>query len=114
MNSPIKLAAAMIIIGGLSQAAFADESSVTSSSSNGAGTSTDKVKATTGPDGAKVSRTKTNMQANGDGSVSATKQHVSHSIGADGSAATHKSASSTTLNPDGSSSSASTSTHKAE
>jgi regulatory protein YycH of two-component signal transduction system YycFG len=112
MNSPIKMVATMMIVGGLSQAAFADESSVSSTSSNGAGTSTDKVRATSGPDGAKVSHTKTNVQANGDGSVSATKQHVSHTLGADGSAATHRSASSTTVNPDGSSSTASTSQHK--
>ena len=114
MKSVIKLVAAMVLVGGLNQAAFADETSVSSTSSDGSGSTTDKVKATAGPDGAKVSHTKTNVQANGDGSVSATKQHVSHTMGTDGTASTHKSASSTTVGADGSSSSVSTSTHKAE
>jgi hypothetical protein len=112
MNSTIRLAAAMLLVSGLGQAAFADNStSVTESQSNGAQSSTNKVKASTGPDGAKISRTKTNVQANGDGSVSATKQHESHAMGADGSSAHHKSASATTVGADGSSSSASTSQH---
>jgi hypothetical protein len=112
MNNTIKLAVAMLLAGGLSHAAFADDSSsVTETQSNGAQSSTSKVKASTGPDGAKISRTKTNVQANGDGSISATKQHESHAMDANGGTAHHKSASATTVGPDGSTSSASTSQH---
>jgi hypothetical protein len=113
MNNTIKLAVAMLLAGGLSQASFADESSssVTESQSNGAQASTSKVKASTGPDGAKISRTKTDVSANPDGSVSATKQHESHAMGTNGGEAHHKSSSATTVGPDGSTSSASTSQH---
>jgi hypothetical protein len=112
MNSTIRLAAAMLLVSGLGQAAFADDSSsITESQSNGAQSATSKVKASTGPGGAKISRTKTNVQANGDGSVSATRQHESHSMGAEGGSASHKSASSTTVGADGSSSSVSASQH---
>jgi hypothetical protein len=112
MNNTIRLAAAMLLAGGLSQASFADNSSsTTETQTNGAQSTTNKVKASTGPDGAKISHTKTNVQANGDGSISATKQHESHAIGNDGATASHKAASSTTVAPDGSTSSASTSQH---
>ena len=79
---------AMYFAGSIS--AFADESSTT-------------VKAESGPGGAKVSKTKTSMQGNADGSVSANRTHESHAVTPAGSAH-HSSASSTTLSPDGSTS----------
>lgn len=66
-------------------------------------TKTNTYRASTGPNGGKVSRTKTNVQGNADGSVSATREHESHAVGNTG-AAHHVSNSSTTVNPDGSSS----------
>lgn len=66
-------------------------------------TKTKAYSASAGPDGAKVSKTKTNVQENLDGSVSSSKQHESHSVSDFGSAH-QKSSSSTTVGPDGSSS----------
>lgn len=103
MNKAINLAVVAALGVALNQAAFADETSTTThTTSTGAGTASDSYKASSGPGGAKVSHTKTAVQANGDGSVSATKQHESHAIDAAG--ATHKkSATATTVSPDGSS-----------
>ncbi len=103
MNKVMNLAAAAVLALAVNQAAFADEASTTThTTSNGSQATSDKFKATSGPAGAKVSHTKTAVQANGDGSVSATKQHESHALGAAGS--THKkAASATTVGPDGSS-----------
>ena len=103
MINASKIALAFILGCAINQAVMADESSTTETHANGSGATTNKYKASSGPGGAKVSHTKTNVQANGDGSVSATKQHESHAIGAGGSTH-HKSASATTVNPDGSSS----------
>lgn len=104
MNKVINLAVVAALGVALNQAAFADETSTTTNTtSTGAGSTSDSYKASSGPAGAKVSHTKTNVQANGDGSVSAIKQHESHAIDATG--ATHKkSASATTVGADGSSS----------
>jgi hypothetical protein len=90
------------------------------SSSNAAGTSTTvrhaastpgqtrttRYHASAGLNGAKVSQTKTNVQGNADGSVSASREHESHSLG-DAGSAHHVSKSSTTVGPDGSSASVS-------
>lgn len=102
MKKAINLAAAAVLALAINQGAFADETSVTThTSSNGVASTSDKFKATSGPAGAKVSHTKTAVQANGDGSVSATKQHESHALDANG--ATHKkAASATTVGADGS------------
>ncbi len=110
MNKAINLAVVAALGFALNQAAFADESSTTThTSTNGAGSTSDSYKASSGPAGAKVSHTKTAVQANGDGSVSATKQHESHAVDAAG--ATHKkSASATTVGPDGSSTTVNSST----
>lgn len=99
-----QLAAAVVLSFAFSHAAFADESVTSTTTNSGGSSTTNKFKATSGPDGAKVSRTKSSVQANGDGSVSAVKQHESHAVDAVG--ATHKkSAEATTINPDGSTSS---------
>jgi hypothetical protein len=60
-------------------------------------------KAESGPDGAKISKTKTSLQGNPDGSVSANRSHESHTV-SDGGSAHHTSNSSTQINPDGSTS----------
>ena len=110
MTNVSKIALAFILGCAINQAVMADDtSSATETHSSGSGSTTNKYKASSGPGGAKVSHTKTNVQANGDGSVSATKQHESHAVGAGGSTH-HRSASATTLNPDGSASSAHSST----
>ncbi len=94
------------------------------SSSNSAGTATTvkhtaaeagQLKTSTyhavaGPNGAKVSQTKTNVQGNADGSVSASKAHESFKVGETGTAH-HVSNSSTTVSPDGTSSSVKEETH---
>ena len=67
--------------------------------------SSETYKASAGPKGAKVSRTKTNVQGNADGSVSSTREHESHAVGSTGSAH-HQSTSSSTVSPDGSTSEA--------
>ena len=110
MKKAINIAAAAILGFAINQAAFADEtSSTTHTTSNGSQATTDKFKATSGPAGAKVSHTKSAVQANGDGSVSATKQHESHALTPAG--ATHKkSASATTVGADGSSATVNSST----
>lgn len=110
MNKVINLAVVAALGVALGQSALADETSVsTHTTSTGAGSTADSYKATSGPAGAKVSHTKTAVQANGDGSVSATKQHESHAIDAAGS--THKkSASATTVGADGSSTTVNSST----
>jgi len=74
------------------------------SASNAAGTASKTYKAAAGPGGAKVSATKNDIHANADGSVSANRQHESHTLTGAGSAH-HASNSSTTVGPDGSSSS---------
>ncbi len=109
MNKVINLAAAAVLALAVNQSAFADEtSSTTHTSTNGSQSTTDHFKASSGPAGAKVSHTKTAVQANGDGSVSATKQHESHALDATG--ATHKkSASATTVGADGSTATVNTS-----
>ncbi len=110
MNKAINLAAAAVLALAINQAAFADETSSTTHTSTSGGQSTsENIKATSGPAGAKISKTKTAVQANGDGSVSATKQHESHALGAGGS--THKkAASATTVGADGSSATVNSST----
>ena len=60
-------------------------------------------KAEAGPDGAKISKTKTSVQGNADGSVTANKSHESHSV-SDAGSTHHTSNSSTQVNPDGSTS----------
>jgi hypothetical protein len=57
--------------------------------------------ASAGPNGAHVSKTKTNVQGNADGSISASRQHESHTMN-DAGSAHHVSNSSTTLGADGS------------
>jgi hypothetical protein len=104
----MNLALLAVIACGINQAALAGEStSTTEMNSSGGQATTNKFKATSGPGGAKVSHTKTNVQGNADGSVTASKQHESHSVGAAG-AAHHRSASSTTVSPNGSASTAKT------
>jgi hypothetical protein len=66
-------------------------------------TKTRRYHASVGPGGAKVSKTKTNVQGNANGSVSSTREHESHAVGNAGSAH-HVSKSSTTVGPNGSSS----------
>jgi hypothetical protein len=73
------------------------------SASNAAGTASKTYKAVAGPGGAKVSATKSDVHANGDGSISANRQHESHTITAAGSAH-HASNSNTTVGADGSTS----------
>lgn len=102
MNKSINVVAAAILGLAINQAAFADETSATThTTSNGSQATTDKFKATSGPGGAKVSHTKTAVQANGDGSVSATKQHESHAMTAAGTTH-HKAATATTVGANGS------------
>jgi hypothetical protein len=98
----ISLCAAFV----LSQAAcFADEETSSSVETRKPGSvQSQTYHAQSGQDGAKVSATKTAVQGNPDGSVTASRQHESHAVGAAGSAH-HNSAASTTANPDGSTSS---------
>ena len=104
MNKAINIAAAAILGFAVNQAVFADETSATThTTTNGSQATSNTFKATSGPAGAKVSHTKTAVQANGDGSVSATKQHESHAIDATGSTTHKKSATATTVGSDGSS-----------
>jgi len=77
---------------------------VNHTASNAAGTASKTYKAVAGPGGAKVSATKSDVHANGDGSISANRQHESHTITPAGSAH-HASNSSTTVGADGSTSS---------
>lgn len=62
---------------------------------------TQSYKAESGPGGAKISKTKSSVQGNADGSISANRSHESHAMTPNGSAH-HSSNSSTTVNPDGS------------
>jgi len=94
----------------LAPVVMADEMSATSVSTGGGAATTHTIKAQSGPGGAKISKTKTNVQGNIDGSVSTNREHESHSM-TDFGSAHHKSSSSTTVNPDGSSSSIQQSTH---
>ncbi len=110
MKTAINVAAAVVLGFAINQAAFADETSATThTTSNGSQATSNTFKATSGPAGAKVSHTKTAVQANGDGSVSATKQHESHALDATG--VTHKkAASATTVGADGSTATVNSST----
>ena len=83
----------------ISALCFASQTLV--SADEGAGISTKTYKAETGPGGAKVSKTKTSVQGNADGSVSANRSHESHAVTAAGSAH-HSSDATTTVSPDGS------------
>jgi hypothetical protein len=81
--------------------AAGSSTAVNHTSSNAAGTQSATYKAKAGPGGAKVSATKTNVQGNADGSVTANQTHESHAVGEAGSVH-HKSAASTTVGADGS------------
>jgi hypothetical protein len=71
---------------------------VEQSASSPGQTKTNTYGASAGPSGAKVSQTKTNVQANPNGSVSATREHESHAVSDTGSEH-HVSKSSTIVNP---------------
>ncbi len=81
--------------------------SVNHTRSDATGIHSKSYHAEAGPGGAKVSATKEGVHANGDGSITAHREHESHAVGEAGSAH-HKSAASTTVSPDGSTSSVKT------